>query len=53
MSEEKITTKALCGQCKNYQYIDRFLSLCDLGRVKEFNEDGSITECEYWEAKKG
>lgn len=24
-----------------------------LGRVKEFNEDGSITECPYWEAKKG
>ena len=53
MTEETITIKALCSQCKNYQYIDRFLRLCDLGRVKEFNEDGSITECPYWEAKKG
>ena len=53
MNEEKITSKALCGQCKHYQYIDRFLSLCELGRVKEFNEDGSITVCPYWEAKKG
>lgn len=49
---EETITRALCGQCKNYQYIDRFLALCDLGRVKEFEEDGGLTECEYWEAKK-
>ena len=53
MSEKRITSKALCNDCKYYQYVDRFLALCDLGRVKEFNEDGSITECPYWEAKKG
>ncbi len=48
----EITSKALCGQCKYYQYIDSFLALCDLGRVKEFKEDGSLTECKYWRAKK-
>ena len=51
MTEETITSKALCNDCKYYQYVDRFLALCDLGRVKEFNEDGSLTDCQYWEAK--
>ena len=51
MTEDKITSKALCGQCKHYQYEDEFLTVCYLGRVKEFNEDGSLTECPYWEAK--
>ena len=53
MTEETITIKALCSQYKHYQYEDEFLTVCYLGRVKEFNEDGSITECPYWEAKKG
>ena len=41
-----------CKNCKYYEYIDRFLSVCDLGRVKEFDQMGGITDCEYWEAKK-
>lgn len=51
MSEEKkIISKALCGQCKHYEYIDRFLAVCQMGRPRtEFREDGGITTCPYWE----
>lgn len=47
-----IISMALCGQCKNFKWFDVELSLCELGRVKEFQEDGGVTTCEYWEAKK-
>ena len=45
--------KNLCMECKNYQYIDRFLALCELGRTREdFREDGGLTTCPYWEDKR-
>ena len=48
---ETITSMALCGQCKNFNFFGKELTTCELGRVKEFKEDGSLTDCEYWEAK--
>ena len=48
---EDIIQKALCSQCKHFKSFD-LVNLCDLGRVKEFKEDGSLTECDYWEGKK-
>lgn len=52
MSKDTIISKALCGQCKNFNYYHEELTTCELGRVKEFKEDGSLTECKYWRAKK-
>ena len=50
MSEEAIVSMALCGQCKNFNdFIE--VTTCELGRVKEFKEDGGLTDCKYWEAK--
>lgn len=51
MNEDEIISKALCGQCKNFNdFID--VTTCELGRVKEFQEDGGLTECRYWEARR-
>lgn len=46
-------TKNLCSECINYNYIDRFLATCELGRTREdFKEDGGLTSCEYWENRR-
>lgn len=52
MIEKKIITNSLCGQCKNFKYFDEEVTDCELGRVKEFQADGGLTECEYWEGKR-
>lgn len=42
----------LCGQCKNFNdFIE--VTTCELGRVKEFREDGGCTDCRYWKARHG
>lgn len=48
---EKIIIKTLCGQCINFNYYCEELTTCELGRVKEFKNDGSLTTCEYWRAR--
>ena len=43
--------KTLCKQCKNFNHYGEDITTCELGRVKEFQTDGGLTTCEYWEAK--
>lgn len=52
MTDETITSMALCSQCENFQWFMEDVTACELGRVKEFQADGGLTECEYWEAKR-
>lgn len=47
----KIIEKNLCSNCKNFNYYDEDVTACELGRTKEFQADGSLTTCEFWESK--
>lgn len=44
--------KNLCRECKHYQYIDRFLAICNIETKKDFDENGGLTTCQKWEQRK-